>query len=44
MLSLLFFQAYKPDRGIVLSKSGLAFIRAMAVKEGRINSHIFTSK
>ncbi|XP_052779768.1 uncharacterized protein LOC128217013 isoform X4 [Mya arenaria] len=34
---------YKPDKGILLSKPGLRFIRAIAVKEGRINSHIFTS-
>jgi len=37
-------QLYKPEKGIPMSKAGLRFIRAIAVKEGRLNSHIFTSK
>lgn len=39
-----YFQLYKPEKGIMLSKPGLRFVRAIAVKEGRLNSHVFTSK
>eukprot|EP00105_Crassostrea_gigas_P035802 XP_019919950.1 PREDICTED: uncharacterized protein LOC105321045 [Crassostrea gigas] len=35
---------YNPEKGVVLRKHGLCFIRAMAVKEGLLNSSIFTSK
>ncbi|XP_041347758.1 uncharacterized protein LOC121367568 [Gigantopelta aegis] len=35
---------YKPDQGVVLRDSGLNFVRAIAVAEGYLTSHIFTSK
>ncbi|XP_048739977.2 uncharacterized protein LOC125654190 isoform X5 [Ostrea edulis] len=34
---------YSPEKGVILKKHGLCFVRAMAVKEGLLNSSIFTS-
>ncbi|XP_046358181.2 uncharacterized protein LOC124136325 [Haliotis rufescens] len=34
---------YKPEQGVILRDSGLSFVRAMAVIDGYLNSHIFTS-
>ncbi|XP_067685414.1 uncharacterized protein [Haliotis asinina] len=34
---------YKPDQGVILRDSGLSFVRAMAVTDGYLNSHVFTS-
>lgn len=44
IIVFLVLQMYKPDKGVTLRESGLCFIRAMAVKEGFINSDIFTSR
>ncbi|KAL3853216.1 hypothetical protein ACJMK2_016773 [Sinanodonta woodiana] len=37
-------KVYDPEKGVILRNSGLAFVRAVAVKEGRMQSHIFTSR
>ncbi|KAL5013162.1 hypothetical protein ScPMuIL_007432 [Solemya velum] len=35
---------YKPEKGVVLKQAGLTFVRAIAVREGQLNSFIYTSK
>ncbi|KAK3579080.1 hypothetical protein CHS0354_029940 [Potamilus streckersoni] len=37
-------KVYEPEKGVILRNSGLVFVRAVAVKEGRMQSHIFTSR
>lgn len=37
-------QLYRPERGVTLRESGLHFVRAVAVADQFLQSHIFTSK
>ena len=37
-------QQYRPEKGVTLRESGLHFVRAVAVADQYLQSHIFTSK
>ena len=37
-------QLYRPEKGVTLRESGLHFVRAVAVADQYLQSHIFTSK